>query len=90
MNNSNIVDDASNTYVTTFDNPFDYSKDYLNWRNFDLNHYYNTEAIFSNICNAFGYSIELPISMQHEIANRAINQMVDMRPGLWIRVTSEV
>lgn len=75
-------------YITTFDNPYDYFDEYKKWKNFDVvEHDYNTEEIYASILKQFGFSMNLSPALINDSCEQAMDQMVAMRPGFWIKAT---
>lgn len=67
-----LIPDAE-LMLTTMDNPYNPKKDYDKWRNWDIDHGYNTEQLLDRIAN-------IPFDMEDDlvISNMTVDAMLEI------------
>lgn len=69
-------------FLTTTDNPYDPSKDFINWFNYDISHGYNTCQKLAKIANT---SNGLSENENLLIKENAIDDIIDLHSGVFYK-----
>ena len=84
-NNDTIIE----TFVTTYDNPFDPFTDFNEWNSYDIQLGYNTCALIDRVYNAFVESKEID-EVESEIQRvEAMKRIVSLMPNVYKLIVKE-
>ena len=77
------------TFVTTYDNPFDPFTDFNEWNSYDIQLGYNTCALIDRVYNAFVESNEID-EIESEIQRvEAMKRIVSLMPNVYKLISKE-
>jgi hypothetical protein len=73
--------------LSTIDNPFNPIEDYESWLSYDISHGYNTSNWLANVAKT---SDLLPNEDNNLEVERAIDEIVNIDPEFYVKVTKEI
>ena len=86
QNNDNLIVE---TFVTTFDNPFDPFTDFNEWCSYDCQLGYNTCALIDRVYNAFLDSNEIDEVESELLRVESMKRIVSLMPNVYKLIRKE-
>lgn len=85
-NNDNLIVE---TFITTFDNPFDPFTDFNEWCSYDCQLGYNTCALIDRVYNAFLDSNEIDEFESEKLRVESMKRIVSLMPNVYKLIQKE-
>lgn len=77
------------TFITTYDNPFDPFSDFNEWNSYDIQLGYNTCALIDRVYNAFVESNEIDETEKEIKHIEAMKRIVALMPNIYKLIVKE-
>lgn len=87
MNEDNDV--IVETFLTTFDNPFDPYTQFNEWNAYDIQLGYNTCALVDRVYQAWADSNEIDEVESEKLRNESIKRIVSLMPNVYKLIQNE-